>query len=136
MEFARGRLLVALSLLLLMIGVGFGDAHKSIPTTLEGPFKPYTREMDPNMRLGSKDLPQYDPRVVKRAAAIYPEQISLALSTPDAMWVSWITGMQSYRFSHSSKCFVAEVKSDIAEIASVSQFPECDLWTFDVQADP
>lgn len=119
MEFARGRLLVALSLLLLMIGVGFGDAHKSIPTTLEGPFKPFTRELDPNMRLGSEDLPQYDPRVVKRAAAIFPEQISLALSTPDAMWVSWVTGMRSYQFSHSSKCFLAEVKSDIAEIAKV-----------------
>jgi len=92
MEFARGRLLVALSLLLLMICVGFGDAHKSIPTTLEGPFKPFTREMDPKLRLGSEDLPQYDPRVVKRAAAIFPEQISLALSTPDAMWVSWVTG--------------------------------------------
>jgi hypothetical protein len=119
MEFARGRLLVALSLLLLMICVGFGDAHKSIPTTLEGPFKPFTREMDPNLRLGSEDLPQYDPRVVKRAAAIFPEQISLALSTPDAMWVSWVTGMRSYPSSHSSKCFLAEVKSDIAEIAKV-----------------
>jgi hypothetical protein len=69
--------------------------------------------MDPSLRLGSEDLPQYDPRVVKRAAAIFPEQISLALSTPDAMWVSWVTGMRPYQSSHSSKCFLAEVKSDI-----------------------
>lgn len=133
MEFARVRLVVVLSLLLLVIGVGSGDAHKSIPTTLEGPFKPFTREMDPNMRLWSEDLPQHDPRVVKRAAAIYPEQISLALSTPDAMWVSWITGMRS---SHGINCCVAELESDIAGISEVfSNSLSVMYGTLDVKAD-
>jgi len=64
-----------------------------IPSTLDGPFVPVTIPLDPSIRLSaSQDLPQYDPRVVKRVAAIYPEQIFLSLSTPDAMWVSWVTG--------------------------------------------
>jgi hypothetical protein len=64
-----------------------------IPSTLDGPFVPVTIPLDPRIRLSaSQDLPQYDPRVVKRVAAIYPEQIFLSLSTSDAMWVSWVTG--------------------------------------------
>ncbi len=64
-----------------------------IPSTLDGPFVPVTIPLDPSIRLSaSQDLPLYDPRVVKRVAAIYPEQIFLSLSTPDAMWVSWVTG--------------------------------------------
>jgi hypothetical protein len=71
-------------------GGGGGDR---IPSTLDGPFVPVTIPLDPSIRLSaSQDLPQYDPRVVKRVAAIYPEQIFLSLSTPDAMWVSWVTG--------------------------------------------
>jgi predicted phosphodiesterase len=72
--------------------VSFVAARSPIPTTLEGPFKPFTRKFDPSLRSGSDDLPMWDPRVVKRVPAIFPEQISLALSTPDAMWVSWISG--------------------------------------------
>eukprot|EP01018_Ginkgo_biloba_P032485 Gb_10273 [translate_table: standard] len=64
----------------------------SIPTTLEGPFPPLTVPLDPNLRLGSDDIPMYDPALVKRVPSIFPEQIALALSTPDAMWVSWVTG--------------------------------------------
>jgi hypothetical protein len=70
-----------------------GGGGNRIPSTLDGPFVPVTIPLDPSIRLSaSQDLPQYDPRVVKRVAAIYPEQIFLSLSTPDAMWVSWVTG--------------------------------------------
>jgi len=68
------------------------ETRRDIPTTLDGPFKPFTKEFDVNLRTGSEDLPLYDPRVVKRVPAIYPEQIAIALSTPDAMWVSWVSG--------------------------------------------
>ncbi|KAG0623436.1 hypothetical protein M758_3G174500 [Ceratodon purpureus] len=93
----RGRRMVFLGLfVVLVIGsfVAGGEAvvRQRIPTTLEGPFKPYTKKFDKSLRAGSDDLPMYDPRVVKRVTAIYPEQITLALSTPDAMWVSWISG--------------------------------------------
>jgi hypothetical protein len=72
---------------------GGGGGGNRIPSTLDGPFVPVTIPLDPSIRLSaSQDLPQYDPRVVKRVAAIYPEQIFLSLSTPDAMWVSWVTG--------------------------------------------
>lgn len=63
-----------------------------IPSTLDGPFTPVTVSLDPNLRLGSDDLPPYHPRLVKRVPSVFPEQIKLALSTHDAMWVSWITG--------------------------------------------
>ncbi|KAK6914223.1 Calcineurin-like phosphoesterase domain, ApaH type [Dillenia turbinata] len=33
-----------------------------------------------------------NPLLKKKVATNFPEQISLALSTPDAMWVSWVTG--------------------------------------------
>lgn len=66
----------------------------SIPTTLQGPFKPVTVPLDPNLRNGSDDLPNYEPRLVKRVPSIFPEQIMLALSTtPNSMWVSWVTGL-------------------------------------------
>jgi hypothetical protein len=68
------------------------DTRGQIPTTLEGPFTPVTVAFDTSLRQGSNDLPVADPRVVKNVSGIYPEQISLALSTPDALWISWITG--------------------------------------------
>lgn len=94
MECSRGWALVLPSFLVLLFAsfVGAADEAKRIPTTLEGPFKPYTKKFDTNLRTGSDDLPLYDPRIVKRVPAIYPEQIFLALSTPDAMWVSWVSG--------------------------------------------
>ncbi|CAK9227760.1 unnamed protein product [Sphagnum troendelagicum] len=67
-------------------------AAASIPTTLEGPFQPVTVKFDPSLRQGSSDLSQDDPRIVKQVSGNFPEQISLALSTPDAMWITWITG--------------------------------------------
>ena len=66
------------------------DAH--IPTTLDGPFEPITVSFDPSLRTGSEDLPHSHPRLVKRVPSIFPEQIALALSNPDSMWISWITG--------------------------------------------
>jgi len=73
-------------------------AAASIPTTLEGPFQPVTVKFDPSLRQGSSDLSQDDPRIVKQVSGNFPEQISLALSTPDAMWITWITGMSRLPF--------------------------------------
>lgn len=97
MQCSRGRALLLAPVLVLLI-VSFASAtveRKRIPTTLEGPFKPYTKEFDSSLRSGSDDLPLYDPRVVKRVPAIFPEQIFIALSTPDAMWMSWVSGRPS-----------------------------------------
>ncbi|KAG7543081.1 Purple acid phosphatase-like N-terminal [Arabidopsis thaliana x Arabidopsis arenosa] len=68
-------------------------AGETIPTTLDGPFKPLTRRFDPSLRRGSDDLPMDHPRLRKRnVSSNFPEQIALALSTPTSMWVSWVTG--------------------------------------------
>ncbi|BFI25732.1 acid phosphatase type 7 [Marchantia polymorpha subsp. ruderalis] len=63
-----------------------------IPSTVEGPFAPRTVPFDGTLTLGSEDLNGSNPRVVRTATGMEPEQIFLALSTPDAMWVSWVTG--------------------------------------------
>ncbi|KAI3870190.1 hypothetical protein MKX03_025786 [Papaver bracteatum] len=64
-----------------------------IPTTLEGPFPPVTRRFDLSLRRGSDDLPMDHPRLRKRVSPMFPEQISLALSSqPTSIWVSWVTG--------------------------------------------
>ena len=76
-----------LSAICMLSGV---DAY--IPTTLDGPFEPITVSFDPSLRTGSEDLPHSHPRLVKRVPSIFPEQIALALSNPDSMWISWITG--------------------------------------------
>lgn len=100
----RGRMAVCALFRLLLIasfGAAVAEERQRIPTTLEGPFKPYMREFDKSLRSGSNDLPVWDPRVVKRVTAIYPEQITLALSTPDAMWVSWVSGKRRlFSFSY------------------------------------
>lgn len=62
------------------------------PTTLQGPFPPRTVQFDVSLRKGSQDLEPKHPRVVRTVKGNEPEQISLALSTPDAMWVTWTTG--------------------------------------------
>ncbi len=79
-------------------------AVASIPTTLEGPFQPVTVQFDPSLRQGSSDLPQNDSRIAKQVTGNYPEQIALALSTPDAMWITWITGMFCLSFPSLSVC--------------------------------
>eukprot|EP00252_Welwitschia_mirabilis_P022352 TRINITY_DN6023_c0_g1_i1.p1 TRINITY_DN6023_c0_g1~~TRINITY_DN6023_c0_g1_i1.p1 ORF type:complete len:114 (-),score=14.05 TRINITY_DN6023_c0_g1_i1:148-489(-) len=79
----------------------------SIPSTLDGPFKPVTVPLDPNLRLGSDDLPHHHPRLVKKVPSVFPEQIMLALSTPDSMWVSWVTGIR-YSISYSIRDSVNE----------------------------
>ena len=84
------------SLVLLMVAkmvmLGSDQARDHIPTTLEGPFKPATRRFDPSLRRGSDDLPMDHPRLKKNVTLNFPEQISLAISSPTAMWVSWVTG--------------------------------------------
>ncbi|GAV70782.1 Metallophos domain-containing protein/Metallophos_C domain-containing protein, partial [Cephalotus follicularis] len=65
---------------------------KNIPTTLEGPFKPLTRRFDPSLRRGSDDLPINHPRLQKNVTSNFPDQISVAISSPTSMWVSWVTG--------------------------------------------
>lgn len=66
---------------------------ETIPTTLDGPFKPKTRRFDPLLRKGSDDLPMDHPRLKRNVTSFFPEQIALALSScSSSMWVSWITG--------------------------------------------
>ncbi|KAK9068728.1 hypothetical protein SSX86_012843 [Deinandra increscens subsp. villosa] len=68
------------------------SASSHIPTTLDGPFNPVTRKFDPSLRSGSDDLPMNHPRLKKNVTSNFPEQIALAISSIDSMWVSWITG--------------------------------------------
>ncbi|KAG9445704.1 hypothetical protein H6P81_011832 [Aristolochia fimbriata] len=64
-----------------------------IPTTLDGPFAPVTVPLDDTFRGHAVDLPDTDPRVVRRVEGLEPEQISVSLSaTYDSVWISWITG--------------------------------------------
>ncbi|KAG9447645.1 hypothetical protein H6P81_013773 [Aristolochia fimbriata] len=80
-------------LLLVLLLIEAASAHKNgIPSTADGPFPPVTRRFDPSLRRGSHDLPMHHPRLTKKVPSIFPEQISLALSTPSSMWVSWVTG--------------------------------------------
>ncbi|KAG7547734.1 Purple acid phosphatase-like N-terminal [Arabidopsis suecica] len=89
-------------------------AGETIPTTLDGPFKPLTRRFDPSLRRGSDDLPMDHPRLRKRnVSSNFPEQIALALSTPTSMWVSWVTGLEPetkyyYRCGDSSVSAMSE----------------------------
>nr|GMD65668.1 purple acid phosphatase 23 [Ipomoea batatas] len=69
-----------------------GAGEELIPSTLDGPFKPVTRRLDPSLRQGSDDLPMKHPRLKRNVTSMFPEQIALALSTPTSMWVSWVTG--------------------------------------------
>ncbi|RID49711.1 hypothetical protein BRARA_H00491 [Brassica rapa] len=81
-------MLIAVTTMPLLLAGG-----ESIPTTLDGPFKPSTRRFDPSLRRGSDDLPIDHPRLRKsNVSSDLPEQIALALSTPSSMWVSWVTG--------------------------------------------
>ncbi|KAK9289008.1 hypothetical protein L1049_017479 [Liquidambar formosana] len=75
---------------LIMKEMVVSDNH--IPTTLEGPFEPVTVQFDPSLRRGSDDLPMNHTRLKKNVTSIFPEQISLAISSPTSMWVSWVTG--------------------------------------------
>nr|GME06592.1 purple acid phosphatase 23 [Ipomoea batatas] len=72
--------------------VEMGAGEELIPSTLDGPFKPVTRRLDPSLRQGSDDLPMKHPRLKRNVTSMFPEQIALALSTPTSMWVSWVTG--------------------------------------------
>ncbi|XP_057836512.1 purple acid phosphatase 15 [Cryptomeria japonica] len=65
-----------------------------IQTTLDGPFKPVTVSFPEGHRgaQASEDLPPDDPRVQRHVTGIFPEQISVSLSTHGSAWISWITG--------------------------------------------
>jgi hypothetical protein len=49
-------------------------------------------KFDASLRTGSQDMDPTNPRVAKAVKGNEPDQIALALSTPDAMWVTWTTG--------------------------------------------
>lgn len=80
-------------LAIVLATVKFGVTKKHIPTTLNGPFEPVTRRFDPSLRRGSDDLPLTNPRLKKNVSSNFPEQIAVAISSPTAMWVSWVTGI-------------------------------------------
>ncbi|XP_044484719.1 purple acid phosphatase 15-like [Mangifera indica] len=70
-----------------------GGDDSQITTTLDGPFKPYTKPLDKSFRGNAIDLPPTDPRVQRIVHGFEPEQISVSLSsTYDSVWISWITG--------------------------------------------
>ncbi|ERN02607.1 hypothetical protein AMTR_s00087p00171120, partial [Amborella trichopoda] len=81
--------LLCFSLVLISV---FPSAIAKIPTTLDGPFDPITVPFDNSLRGHAIDLPDSDPRARKPGRTLEPEQISLSLSTPDAIWVTYITG--------------------------------------------
>lgn len=83
---------VTLLVLMVLLFVVEKGRSITIPSTADGPQTPVTVRFDPSLRKGSDDLPMDNPKLAKRVPSIFPEQISLALSTPDSMWVSWITG--------------------------------------------
>ncbi|XP_042391364.1 purple acid phosphatase 23-like isoform X2 [Zingiber officinale] len=88
---------LVLFVVLLIAAAAFSAEHPSrkrrIPTTLDGPFPPATRRLDPSFRRGSDDIPTDDPRLAPRVHPPFPEQIALAASAhPSSVWVSWITG--------------------------------------------
>ncbi|KAM1301927.1 purple acid phosphatase 23-like isoform X2 [Malus sylvestris] len=83
---------VTLIIFLTVTEMAVALTQSPIPTTLEGPFVPATRRFDPSLRRGSDDLPMDHPRLKKNVTSNFPEQIALAISSPTAMWVSWVTG--------------------------------------------
>lgn len=83
----------ARKLLILLIITEMVVVGNAIPTTLEGPFRPVTIHFDPSLRQGSDDLPMDHPKLKRNVTSIFPEQVSLAISSPTSMWVSWVTGM-------------------------------------------
>ncbi|KAK0606663.1 hypothetical protein LWI29_002322 [Acer saccharum] len=95
MVSASSILFPAIALLLVSLILTIADDHdqSTIPSTLEGPFKPVTVPLDKSFRGNAVDLPDTDPRVQRRVTGFQPEQISVSLSsTYDSVWISWITG--------------------------------------------
>lgn len=91
----EGGIGVVFALWVLLLNV-FG-ASGSIPTTLDGPFKPVTVPLDKSFRGNAIDLPDTDPRVQRNVVGFHPEQISVSLSSNhDSVWISWITGKNSF----------------------------------------
>ncbi|CAI0561073.1 unnamed protein product [Linum tenue] len=89
-------------LLLILLCVSPSAIHAGgdrIPSTLDGPFEPVTVPFDLSLRGNAVDLPDTDPRVVRRVNGFEPEQISVSLSANhDSVWISWVTGLSSPQF--------------------------------------
>lgn len=83
------------SLIMIIMMILMISGSDQIPTTLAGPFNPVTRKFDPSLRMGSDDFPMDHPRLKKNVTSNFPEQIALALSSTNSMWVSWVTGKTS-----------------------------------------
>ncbi|CAL1412032.1 unnamed protein product [Linum trigynum] len=83
-------------LLLILLCVSPSAIHAGgdrIPSTMDGPFEPVTVPFDLSLRGNAVDLPDTDPRVVRRVNGFEPEQISVSLSANhDSVWISWVTG--------------------------------------------
>lgn len=80
-----------------VVVLSLGLLVHGIPSTLDGPFEPVTAPLDQTFRGHAIDLPDTDPRVQRTVKGWKPEQISVSLSsTHQSVWVSWITGTQSF----------------------------------------
>ncbi|PKA61256.1 Purple acid phosphatase 15 [Apostasia shenzhenica] len=84
-----GNSAVAIAMLLMAAA-----AEAAVPTTLDGPFEPVTVRLgNEGFRGNAVDLPETDPRVVRKVKGFEPEQISVSLSAnADSVWISWVTG--------------------------------------------
>ncbi|KAL5784345.1 hypothetical protein ACOSQ2_006737 [Xanthoceras sorbifolium] len=75
--------------LLVSLSLSFVYNGEAIPTTLEGPFKPVTVQLNKTLPINSTDLPDFP----SNAGDYQPEQISVSLSANyDSVWISWVTG--------------------------------------------
>ncbi|GLT97776.1 hypothetical protein SLE2022_153250 [Rubroshorea leprosula] len=76
---------------LLVLSLSFVNGY--IPTTLEGPFKPFTAPLNFSIIGDVTDLPDTDARLQRPDLDFQPEQISVSLSSNyDSVWISWVTG--------------------------------------------
>lgn len=94
MALLKGRALVGFAVFLVLnLVLKFVQVYGRIPTTLEGPFKPVTIDLDKSFRGNAIDLPDTDPRLQRNVVGLEPEQISVSLSSDyNSAWISWITG--------------------------------------------
>lgn len=80
---------------LLVLSLSFVNGY--IPTTLEGPFKPFTAPLNFSILGDVTDLPDTDARLQRPDLDFQPEQISVSLSSNyDSVWISWVTGTLSF----------------------------------------
>ncbi|KAG2318191.1 hypothetical protein Bca4012_040323 [Brassica carinata] len=68
----------------------FSDAY--IPSTLDGPFTPVTVQLDTTLRGKADDLPDTDPRVLRRNTGLEPKLLTPGFDALTDVLISWITG--------------------------------------------